>query len=92
VGFSSRIRGSFLPVDNDFPESVIRFSFGNAARRSILALRAGDIRRVDLVDDGVTEALARCGLGECARDLDRLTLVQMKEILLGAEWVGPKKP
>ena len=83
---------------NDFKEGDL--SVGGArdedvreeARRAIVSLRVGDIRRVRLVDDGVTEALERPGKDakgagsdalERTRDLDPLTVADIRDALLG---------
>ncbi len=52
------------------------------ARRELLAIRIGDIRRAVFVDDGVTAALQRSRERRCDADLDGLTVGQLKAILL----------
>jgi ethanolamine ammonia-lyase large subunit len=60
------------------------------ARRSIGAMRLGDIVPADLVDDGVTEALERSLNPQSLTEISALTVGRVKEILLssgGADWV-----
>jgi ethanolamine ammonia-lyase large subunit len=62
----------------------------NGARASLLGARLRDIRTVALVDDGVTDALARSLDSGRAREIDHLTIAQIKLLLLGpgaADWV-----
>ena len=59
------------------------------ARRHLLALSIGEIRRTALVDDGVTEALDRGRDRSRDDELDPLTIARLKEILLssgGPSW------
>ena len=49
------------------------------ARRALLALRVGDIRRTTLVDDGVSETLARSRDTSLDHTLDPLTIAQLKD-------------
>jgi len=61
----------------------------NEARRSIEALRIGEIGP-SFVDDGVTEALERSLNSQSLADISGLTIGRMKQILLsseGADWV-----
>ena len=60
------------------------------ARRSIEALRLGDIVSADFVDDGVTEALERSLNAQSLADVSALTVGRLKQILLapsGTEWI-----
>ena len=54
------------------------------ARRTLLAVTIGDIRRAELLDDGVTEATARTRDRQQDVELDGLTLSHVKQILLDA--------
>ncbi|TMG79807.1 MAG: hypothetical protein E6H78_19740, partial [Betaproteobacteria bacterium] len=54
-----------------------------AARRVLLSITVGDIRRAVLVDDGVTAALTRTRDRRFDDDLDALTIGQAKTVLLG---------
>jgi len=54
-----------------------------AARRVLLSITIGDIRRAVLVDDGVTAALMRTRDRRFDDDLDALTIGQAKAVLLG---------
>jgi ethanolamine ammonia-lyase large subunit len=59
------------------------------ARRALLGMRLVDIRQTPLVDDGVTDALARSLDRERVADADHLTVADVKRILLGpaaAQW------
>lgn len=61
------------------------------ARRSLLAVRLSDIRRATFVEDGVTDALARSLDRARAREIDALTIAQLKSILIGSDaaaWVA----
>lgn len=61
------------------------------ARRALLGARHGEIRRATLVEDGVSEALARSLDRELHPELDQLTIGQLQRILLGPgarEWIG----
>ncbi len=53
------------------------------ARRALLATRLGEIRQTTLVEDGVSEALARSLNRDLHSDLDRLTVEQLRQRLLG---------
>jgi ethanolamine ammonia-lyase large subunit len=55
------------------------------ARASLGAMRAGAIRRTRLVDDGVSEALARSRDATLDHTLDALTIAQLKDILLSPQ-------
>ncbi len=55
------------------------------ARRALLALSLGAIRRTALVDDGVSAALARSRDRRFDRELDGLTLARVTAILLGPD-------
>ena len=60
------------------------------ARSSLLAARLLDIRGAAVVDDGVTDALARSLDMQRARQIDHLTVAQFKGLVLGpgaAAWV-----
>jgi ethanolamine ammonia-lyase large subunit len=60
------------------------------AQDELLATAVADIRRSVLVDDGVTAALDRSRDREFDRDLDGLTVLDVKSLLLGpgaAAWV-----
>jgi ethanolamine ammonia-lyase large subunit len=60
------------------------------ARRSLGALRLGEIVSAAFVDDGVTEALERSLDAESLADVAGLTVAGLKQILLspgGAEWI-----
>jgi len=62
----------------------------NGARAALLGASLRDFRSVALVDDGVTAALARSLAAAQARQIDHLTIAQLKRLLLGtgaAEWV-----
>jgi ethanolamine ammonia-lyase large subunit len=52
------------------------------ARRALLGTSLGEIRRTALVDDGVSDALARSLNPEASQDLDRLTVEQLRRMLL----------
>ena len=54
-----------------------------AARRVLLSITIGDIRRAVLVDDGVTAALMRTRDRSFDDDLDALTIGHAKAVLLG---------
>lgn len=59
------------------------------ARQLLLHARAGDIRRTPFVDDGVSAAIERTRDRAHDRDLDPLTVSQLKETLLrvdGLRW------
>jgi ethanolamine ammonia-lyase large subunit len=61
------------------------------ACRSLLDMRLLDIRSATLIDDGVTEALARSLDRDRAREIDHLSIAQLKSILLGRDpsaWVA----
>jgi len=53
------------------------------ARRALLATRLGEIRQTTLVDDGVSDALARSLSRSLQIELDRLTVDQLRQRLLG---------
>ncbi len=55
-----------------------------AARRVLLSVTIGDIRRAVFVDDGVTAALMRTRDRRFDDDLDALTIAQAKAVLLGS--------
>lgn len=57
------------------------------ARRALVATRVADIRRVAVVEDGVTAALERSRDRRYDGDLDPLTVQHLKDLLLGSE--GP---
>ena len=60
------------------------------ARRELLAITLGDIRRTPLVEDGISAALDRSRDRRADGDLDPLTIAEVRSILLGpgaAEWV-----
>jgi ethanolamine ammonia-lyase large subunit len=60
------------------------------AREQLLGMRAADIRRTVLVEDGVTDALDRAIDPQITADADRLTIAQIREQLLasdGPAWV-----
>src|SRR5438552_193715 len=60
------------------------------ARRSLAAVRLGEIVATAFVDDGVTDALERSLNAESLADVSALTVAGLKQILLspgGAEWV-----
>jgi ethanolamine ammonia-lyase large subunit len=60
------------------------------ARRALLATRLVDIRRAMLVDDGVSDALARSRDRQFDGELDSLTVEQLTRILLkpgAATWL-----
>ena len=60
------------------------------ARRSIEAMRLGDIVSAAFVDDGVTEALERSLHAQSLAEISALTVGRVKHILLGssgADWV-----
>ena len=60
------------------------------ARRSLEALRLAEIVPATFVDDGVTEALERSLNAQSLAAVSRLTVGELKQILLspaGAEWV-----
>src|SRR5262245_24263997 len=52
------------------------------ARRRLLATGISEIRSVAIVEDGVTEALARSRTRPHDDDLDRLTIARLKDLLL----------
>jgi ethanolamine ammonia-lyase large subunit len=54
-----------------------------AARRSVLGTRLVDLRSTPFVSDGITDALARSLDTERAREIDHLTIGQLKRVLLG---------
>jgi len=54
------------------------------ARRALLAATIGDVRRAELLDDGVTEALAGTRHRQQDGELDGVTLSHVKQILLDA--------
>jgi ethanolamine ammonia-lyase large subunit len=59
-------------------------------RRSLGALRVGEIVSADFVEDGVTEALERSLNAQLLADLSGLTVAELKQILLspaGAGWI-----
>ena len=59
------------------------------ARQELLSYRIGEIRRLRLVDDGVTEALERSRDRARDSELDHLTIARAKALLLspaGAAW------
>ncbi len=75
-----------LPVGGS-PDAGVR----EDARRSLVAVPLLEIRRATLVEDGVTDALARTLDRELARDIDLLTIGQLKSLLLGPDassWVA----
>src|SRR5712691_6561598 len=60
------------------------------ARRSLAALRLGEITASAFVDDGVTDALDRSLNAESLAEVSALTVAGLKQILLspaGADWV-----
>jgi ethanolamine ammonia-lyase large subunit len=57
------------------------------ARRQLLGTTAGELRRAELVEDGITEALRRFVDPRLAAALDPLTISQIKQRLLAAD--GP---
>jgi ethanolamine ammonia-lyase large subunit len=60
------------------------------ARRSIGAMRLGDIVPASFVDDGVTEALERSLNAQSFAEISALTVGRVKEILVssgGADWI-----
>jgi ethanolamine ammonia-lyase large subunit len=57
------------------------------ARRTLAALRVGDIRRIAIVEDGVSEALASSRSRRLDDALDALTVARLKDILGGPQ--GP---
>lgn len=64
------------------------------ARRALLATRLGDIRRTPLVDDGVSDALAGSLDRSLHADLDRLTIKELRQIVLGpdaTDWVHRRR-
>ena len=61
------------------------------ARRALLATSLRAIRTTPLVDDGVTDALARSLDGPIASEIDRLTIADVRKHLLGAgatSWIA----
>ncbi|MGH9328911.1 MAG: ethanolamine ammonia-lyase subunit EutB, partial [Vicinamibacterales bacterium] len=54
------------------------------ARRALLATRLGEIRQTTLVEDGVSERLARSLNRDRQAELDGLTVEQLRQRLLGA--------
>ena len=60
------------------------------ARRSLGALRLGEVVSAAFVDDGVTEALERSLNAQLLADVSGLTVAELKQILLspaGAGWI-----
>ena len=60
------------------------------ARRSLGALRLGEVVSADFVDDGVTEALERSLNAQLLAEISGLTVAGLKQILLspaGAGWI-----
>jgi ethanolamine ammonia-lyase large subunit len=60
------------------------------ARRMLVGTTLGDIRRTTLVDDGVSEALARSLDRQRCRELDPLTIGELKSLLIdpaAPDWV-----
>src|SRR4029453_16165364 len=60
------------------------------ARRELLAITLGDIRRTTLLEDGISMALERSRDRGHDRDLDSLTVADVRTALLadsGAAWV-----
>jgi len=60
------------------------------ARRSLQALRIGEIVSATFVDDGVTESLERSLNAPLLAEISGLTVARLKQILLsaaGAEWI-----
>ena len=53
------------------------------ARRALLATPLGEIRRTTLVEDRVSDALSRALNGNLQSELDRLTVGQLRQRLLG---------
>lgn len=60
----------------------------NEARRAQWSLRLGEINKTALVEDGVSEALARTLDSQLAAEVSRLTVSDLKSILLGADGAG----
>src|SRR5262249_44455758 len=97
-------RGKLAPLDlrqtfvlaNEFKEGDLIVGGGDdsrvrdEARRSLGALRIGDIVPGAFVDDGVTEALERSLDQQALAEVSSLTIAEVKESLLGpsaAAWV-----
>ena len=60
------------------------------ARQAVAALRLGDIRRTTLVEDRVSEALARSLDSSLAGEIDQMTIAELRAVLLSpqaAAWV-----
>jgi ethanolamine ammonia-lyase large subunit len=88
------LRHAFV-LANEFKEGDLLVGGGDdqqireEARRSLNALRIGEIVPGRLVADGVTEALERSLDRRALSDISGLTIAKLKEILLGAsaaEW------
>lgn len=66
----------------------------NDARRELLGLTLGTIRRTAFVDDGVTAALDRSRDRQFDGELDHLTIHQLKAMLLGPHgprWIAERR-
>jgi ethanolamine ammonia-lyase large subunit len=79
-----------LVLANAFKEGDLRVGgtrddqVRDEARRALLATRLGDIRQTTIVEDGVSDALARSLDREPQRELDHLTVAQLRQRLLTA--------
>jgi ethanolamine ammonia-lyase large subunit len=79
-----------LVLANAFKEGDLRVGgtrddrIREEARRALLGTRLGDIRRTPLVEDGVSDALARSLDPSLRRELDELTVAELRQRLLTA--------
>jgi ethanolamine ammonia-lyase large subunit len=85
-----------LTLSNEFKEGDLRVGgtrdaqLRAEAREAVAALRLGELAGATLVEDGVTEVLARSRDARSADEIAPLTVAELRGILLGAagpEWV-----
>jgi ethanolamine ammonia-lyase large subunit len=87
------LRQTFV-LANEFKEGDLLVGGGDdalarhEARRSLAALRLGEIVPADFVGDGVTDALDRSLNAEARADIDGLTVADLKKMLLGPAGAG----
>src|SRR5215468_10571753 len=83
-----------LVLANEFKEGDLLVggtrddSIREDARRSLLSTRLGEIFQTPIVEDGLTEALARSANHDLRAQLANFTVADLKRFLLGSDSLG----